>query len=232
MQIVSWNMGCATKRYCKFRDPAWSLLLKLTRDVALIQEAMLDVPARVRDEGALFLEPAYGTQTWGSGIFVRPWLLARQIPISSPGSYVIAAEIGEGAAAFIAASVHVCPDKNQRASLRTLIDTLCPIFHGRHFVLGGDFNAARHWDVVYGKNVYGWFFDELASRGFHDAHFGLHGRETQSYWGRAIEKYQLDHFFVPASSRKSVQSCEVLSECELGALSDHSPILMKLEEAW
>jgi hypothetical protein len=66
MRVVSWNMGCATKRYCSVRDEAWRFLLGLEPDIALVQEAMLDLPAWLEAEGTLFIRPAFGDQRWGS----------------------------------------------------------------------------------------------------------------------------------------------------------------------
>jgi endonuclease/exonuclease/phosphatase family metal-dependent hydrolase len=71
-------------------------------------------------------------------------------------------------------------------------------------------------------------YDATDTVGGHDCHFALHGREVQSYWGRAIEAYQLDHLFVDAGTAPSVRACDVLTTEATRRLSDHSPVILDL----
>jgi hypothetical protein len=66
---------------------------------------------------------------------------------------VAAAEIPAAGMPILLASVHVGP-RNYKKHLLTLVDELSAICAGRRFVLGGDLNAARHLDDVYGAR---WF---------------------------------------------------------------------------
>ncbi len=126
------------------------------------------------------------------------------------------------------ASVHVSTEDHQK-NLRAVINTLSPELRGRRFVVGGDFNAARHYDEVYKKNVYGWSFESLATNGFHDCHFGLHAKEVQSFWGRqAKEAYQDDHFFVSKTDVASVLDCRIIDNSDTRRLNDHGPIILHL----
>lgn len=228
MKVVSWNMGCATKRYCKYQEEAWRYLIGLAPDIALVQEAMLDAPPFVSDGSHLFLRAAYQGQNWGSGVMVRINSATEQV-IDSDGSYIVAADVSTTLQPLLAISVHVCPDNRQLKYLRALIDKIALLIEGRRFVLGGDFNAARHWDSVHKRDDYGWFFRELAARGLHDCHFGLHGYEVKSFWGpQALEPYQLDHFFVRDSDASLVRSCHILDNPDTRRLSDHGPIVLEL----
>jgi endonuclease/exonuclease/phosphatase family metal-dependent hydrolase len=227
MRIVSWNMGCATKHYCKVRDEAWRRLLGLAPDVVIVQEAMLDVPAWLHDEGTLFIRPAYDGQDWGSGVLVRG-AAAKELPVVTPGSFVGAVEVEQPGGSILVASIHVCPGKNLAKNVGTLGDVLQPLLAGRRFIIGGDLNSGRHFDAVYKRATHRRFLEKLATVGAHDCHFALHGREVQSYWGRAVEAYQVDHLFVDAAAAPTVRACDVLTTEETRALSDHSPVRLDL----
>lgn len=231
MRIVTWNMGCGspryTARYRKGRDEAWRLLFALAPDVVLVQEAVLDLPEWVRAEGILIPQRLhYEGQDAGSAILVRGALMATPRLVTIAGSYVAAAEVIGSDGALTVASVHV-DTKDQKKNLRALVDALVLLTAGGRFVIGGDFNACRRYDEVYKKNAYGWFFTELAERGFHDCHFGLHGREVQTFWGhQAKQAYQLDHFFIEGEGEARVRSCAVVTTDETKRLSDHSPVIL------
>jgi hypothetical protein len=204
MRVVSWNMGCATRRYCSVRDDAWRLLVDLRPDVVLVQEAMLDVPAWLRDHGTLLVRPAYAGQGWGSGILICG-ASAQERPIDIPGSFIVAAEVDRHGTAVLVASIHVCPGKNLAKNVAALGDALTPILADRRFVVGGDLNSGRHFDAVYKRGTHRRFLEKLATVGAHDGHFALHAREVQSYWGRGVEAYQVDHLFVDAAAAPAVR---------------------------
>ena len=227
MRIVSWNMGCATKRYCRMRDEAWRLLLGLEPDIVLVQEAMLDVPVWLRDEGTFFIKPAYAGQGWGSGVLVRA-AVTKELPLTSPGSFISAVEVEQPGGPILIASIHVCPDKNLAKNMEMLGDVLTPLLAGRRFIVGGDLNSGRHFDAVNKRSSHRRFLDKLATLEANDCHFALNGREVQSYWGRAIEAYQLDHLFVDAAAAPAVRACDVLTNDETRRLSDHSPLVLDL----
>lgn len=159
---------------------------------------------------------------------MRGELVATAQPMKVAGSYLAVAEVAHAGEAILVASVHV-DTKDQRRNLQALVDAFEPALAGRRFIVGGDFNAARRWDVVYKKNVYGWLFDALGEIGAHDCHFGLHEREDQSFWGhQAKEAYQLDHLFVDRKAAPRVVSCAVLTTDDTRRLSDHSPLVLDL----
>jgi len=67
-------------------------------------------------------------------------------------------------------------------------------------------------------------FASVAKRGLHDCHFGLHGKDERTFWGKG--EYQLDHFFVEESGKASVRKCEVVTTANTKRLSDHSPLVL------
>jgi endonuclease/exonuclease/phosphatase family metal-dependent hydrolase len=227
MRIVSWNMGCATKHYCSVRDEAWRFLLGLAPDVVLVQEAMLDVPAWLRKEGTLCIRPAYDGQGWGSGVLVRG-AAAKELPLVSPGSFIVAAEVEQPGGSILVASIHVCPDKHLAKNMGTLGDVLPPLLAGRRFIVGGDLNSGRHFDAIRKRSTHRTFLEKLAPVGAHDCHFALHRRETQSYWGRAIEAYQVDHLFVDGAAAPSIRASDVVTTDDTRRLSDHSPLVLEV----
>jgi exonuclease III len=127
------------------------------------------------------------------------------------------------------ASVHVGPP-NYPQNLKRVLEALSTACTRQTFVVGGDFNAARHYDDVYKRPVFRPFFDDMQARGFCDCHWKLHGRETQSFWGRqAKNPYQFDHFFVDPTTLKSVRRCEVIHYERVSEYSDHAPLELTIE---
>lgn len=232
MRIVTWNMACAhptfTAKYRRTHEDAWRFLLELEPDIALVQEALLDVPEWVRGQGAVVAQDRTSeAQDSGSMIFVRGRQVQRQ-PLVALGSYVVGAEVLGSSRPLYLASLHV-GTSNQRRALRGLIDGLASVVAGRRFVVGGDLNAARDWGD---RDAYGWFFRELEERGLHDCHFGLHGRQDQSFWRHdARAGAQLDHLFVDPETRKALTGSRVITNEATKRLSDHSPLVAELDDA-
>ena len=102
---------------------------------------------------------------------------------------------------------------------------------GATVVVGGDLNAARHVDSVYGGRWFTRFFDELAARHFHDCHWAAHGREQQTFWGHQTkEKYQCDHLFVDMSTARRVLECSVIDNEDVRSFSDHGPLQLTIAD--
>jgi endonuclease/exonuclease/phosphatase family metal-dependent hydrolase len=231
MKYVSWNMGCAPSmaKYRKTHAHAWQYLLaELRPDVALVQEALLTA-APSAPGGQLYWSEDRGSES-GAGIFVRDGLQARSVPLQSKGSYVAAVELTLGGSPTLVASVHVGPP-DYKKHLRTLLDDLSQAADGRRFVIGGDLNAARHWDDVYGGRWYTKYFEDLGQRHFHDCHWAQHGKEVQSFWGhQAREAYQCDHLFVDEATAPNVSECAIVDNADVRRLSDHGPIHLTIRD--
>ncbi len=229
MRLVSWNMGCGgPSKFRKTHRAAWDYLLsELRPDVALAQEALVSASAWMEGRGALLMSPD-STRDSGAALFVRQGLVATPIPLHSPHAFLAAADISTPGAVFRAVSVHLYPHsgKAHQENLRVLFDALNAARTGHRFVVGGDINAARGFDVVYKGETYGKFFSSVVERGFHDCHFGLHGKEERTFWGKG--EYQLDHFFVDDQTAALVRKSEVVTTAETQQLSDHSPLVLEL----
>jgi endonuclease/exonuclease/phosphatase family metal-dependent hydrolase len=229
MRIVSWNVGGPS--YRKLQSRALDHLRdELRPAVALLQEVMLDdLRAHAITDGAMVVAiPSTAGASWGSAVVVRG-VPAGPLEIEAFGSYLAAVELELGTTRVAFVSAHVCPDAKQRSYLETLLSTLDAREPRLPLVIAGDFNAARHWDEYYGRNVYGWFFDAMAQRVLRDVHFAQHRKEVPSFWGRrSAEPYQLDHAFVSEELAERVTSCDIIDNAAVRELSDHGPLMLEL----
>ena len=230
LDCVLWNMGCGPRpaKYRKTHAEAWRYLLDdLKPDVALVQEALLRHEAIPRQHGQVFWSEAKGVDS-GTAVFVRAGLEARRVVLESDGSYVAAAEVDVYGWTVLIVSIHVGPP-DYKSHLNTAADRLGAAVRGRRFVVGGDLNAARHWDHVYGGHWFQQFFEDLSTREFYDCHWQVHQKETQSFWGRqAKHPYQCDHVFVDARTSRAVGDCRIIDNPIVRTLSDHGPLHLHL----
>jgi endonuclease/exonuclease/phosphatase family metal-dependent hydrolase len=230
MRIVTWNMGCGPSgsRYRKTHESAWRYLLdELHPDVALVQEALLDVPETARGRGAVVSHEHVPNADVGTAVFVSESLrgATRGFRVVAPeNSYLAGAELGSDGHAFVVISAHVYPDEHHQRSLEAVRDALCAALAGKAGVVGGDFNAARSF-----KGYHTRFFDDMAAGGFYDCHWGKNGCEKRTFWTRG--DVQDDHLFVSAEWSSRVGSCQVLDNAEVRALSDHGPVVLDLDLA-
>ena len=231
MRFVSWNMGCGgPSKYRKTHREAWELSRRRA-------------PAGHRTgAGGCSLSPTDGLPggrgqfIWstktnrdnGAALFIREGIDATAVEMTSPHAFLAAADVRADSTLRVV-SAHLYPHSVQgrhQENLRVLFDTLKANMTGGRFVVAGDINAARRFDVIYKKKTYGKFFASVAKRGLHDCHFGLHGQDERTFWGKG--EYQLDHFFVEESGKAWVRKCDVITTAETRRLSDHSPIALEL----
>ena len=177
MRVVSWNMGCGpiAARYRKTHTEAWHHLLDTLRpDVAFVQEALLN-SVMSPDTGSLIWSATCGTDS-GTAVFVRQGLQFRPLVIQSDGSFVAGVESSVNGTPLLFISIHVGPPRYMK-HCKALALTLAEVTAGHRFVVGGDWNAARHWDTVYRTKSSGKFFADLAARQMVDCHWQQHGKE-------------------------------------------------------
>jgi|HubBroStandDraft_2_1064218.scaffolds.fasta_scaffold63019_1 endonuclease/exonuclease/phosphatase family metal-dependent hydrolase len=229
MRFITWNMGCGgPSKYRKIHEAAWQYLLdELRPDVALVQEALKSASGWVTGRGTLSMSSETHPDN-GAGLFVRTGLESSPFRMVSPHAFLAAADITASEGTFRTVSVHLYPHSGRahQENLAALFDAVKATMNGGRFVIGGDINAARRFDVVYKMKTYGQFFASVAKRGLYDCHHGLHGEEQRTFWGKG--EYQLDHFFVEEGGSASVRRCEVITTEETQKLSDHSPVLLEL----
>jgi len=228
MRIISWNMGCSFPgRYRRSHADAWRYLFGLQPDVVFVQEALRQAAPAV----------SLGTTVWSANrgqesataVFVRSGAAVTPLEVRARASYVAAATVGSSIGPLLLASVHVGPG-DYKENRRVVVQKLRKITASHRFVVGGDVNAARHWDTVYGGRTHAEFFATLDRCGFHDCHWAQHGREVQSFWGRqAKEAYQCDHIFTdPITGTGLVRDCTIIDNPEVRSLSDHGPLRLDL----
>ncbi len=230
-------MGCGGRasQYRPTHSEAWTYLLgELRPDVSLVQEARVSNLLEAKSDHAVAIcDLAEGVEA-GAAILS---LGAKHEAITNlsvrPGTtYAVTADIATPAGLLTVASVHVYPGNHLHADLQRLIELLAQTFPGRPVLVGGDFNAARRFDEVYGGQRHEAFFSAMAGAGFHEVHWAIHGHEGQSFWGRQAQReYQLDHFFISSGWAPRVRSCNIIDNDAVRRLSDHAPMLLDLDVA-
>src|SRR5947209_6954048 len=112
VRVITWNMGVADRlrRFVKTHDQAWRFLLRLSPDLAFLQETL--PPDWVQSEGRVVRDPF---QRWGSLIFsptlaIEPFALPESSSLRALPNYLAFAEasLPDGTQA-IAASIHAPP---------------------------------------------------------------------------------------------------------------------------
>lgn len=236
MRVVTWNMGCgpSTSPYRKTHEHAWSYLLdELRPEVVLVQEALVTKLNELERTYSVALCDLGATVTAGTAVLVRGFEATPAQNLSvSLDTYLATVEVRTPARPLVVVAAHVYPGSNQHADLRKLVGVLGSTFGDHPVLIGGDFNAARRFDEVYGGRKHKAFFDAMHGAGFHEIHWALHGREIQSFWGHQTEEpYQDDHFFVTKTLASRARSCDVVDNPTVRRLSDHGPVVLELDVA-
>jgi hypothetical protein len=239
-------------------DRGWHYLAVMDPDIALLQETV--PPAWAREKWVVFHAPTYDTGDWGSAVAVKdfpawePEFDEKHVWLTRYHGAVIVVTIMVDMKELLVASVHAraksIPDDDlegvDRADLTygksDKVWPLYAIYHDlmrflpeRNFVAGGDLNAARLMDEVYGPDDPSFggnkqFFDQLEQSGFSNCMAKFHKSEIQTYFKDGKRPYQLDHLHCSAALRSSLISCQVLTHpVEALSLSDHAPIVAEFE---
>ncbi len=233
MRIVTWNMGCGSKTspYRRYHNEAWEHLLKnLKPDFALAQEALFAKFDEFKRSYSVVLCNAGPDVDAGTGVMVRGLDISEIPPVViSPHTYSAAIDVCVPAGRLACSSFHPFPGKHLFSDLNQIVKKFGSLA-GINVVIGGDFNDSRHWDEVYGGKKHRNFFAAMDEAGLFDAHWGIHGRESQSVWTRrTTEPYQNDHIFVTRAWARRVSSCRVIDDNIVRRLSDHGPVLLEID---
>jgi hypothetical protein len=224
-------MGCGPRtKYRRNHADAWRYLLDCLRpDIAFVQEALLR-NSLTSDDGQLIWSEPRGTDS-GTALFVRHGINVAPVATSCAGSYVAAANAIIGNESCLIASIHVGPP-HYRLHLNELASWMRVSTRGRRFIVGGDLNAARHLDDVYGGRWFTDFFEALSREDFFDCHWATNKKEVQSFWGhQAKHAYQCDHLFCDQISASTLSSCSIIDDPQVRSFSDHGPIQLELAPA-
>lgn len=92
----------------------------------------------------------------------------------------------------------------------------------RPFVVAGDWNTCRKYRG--GPE----FFSRAKSHGWIECH---EPPEEQTYFGKSVGGYQLDHAFVDQRTAASVIGCQIDANSVVRGLSDHAPMVIDLDGA-
>ena len=93
----------------------------------------------------------------GTAVFVRKGIKSEREVLQSEGSFLAGANINTTEGSLKAVSIHVGPG-NYKRNVHEVFNLLENKLNAQHFIAGGDLNAARHLDDVYGGTWYHRFF--------------------------------------------------------------------------
>jgi exonuclease III len=241
VRIVSWNMN--HMHHSTLRHEAWSFLMGLDPDIALLQEAALP-EVEVDGYGPPLFTQTWPDKPWGSVILSRVGELTLVWENTDRGAVQVAKGAVSGIGPVCIANVHSRLDEQGRVipNLRTTFDAIRPQL-GDRFIVGGDLNTARSLAVAYPpKFGHGDFWRDTEEWGlreampFFDAADKRPGMERQSYWGHWLRNdsttmgnsLQDDHIFMDATTYPFLAKCLVWDTQRVRELSDHGPVVVDL----
>ena len=235
---------------------AWDYMRQLGADLMLAQEASATALPRwlwddwtvVAGERGRFRK----NWNWGSVIAAKGelGLAQHQESLTDPWlaqlyDLVLLGKVRFGSEQFIVASVHTAampvrdwlrdhavslnlseselrqlrrPECDEAPFLNDLAFTaLARTIGDQQFLIAGDWNTCRKYPG--GPE----FFARAESRGWIECHGKL---ERQSFFGKGVGTYQLDHAFVDASTARAGVKCQVHVNDTVRELSDHAPIVV------
>ena len=99
---------------------------------------------------------------------------------------------------------------------------------GAEFLIGGDWNTARAFDLLYDKrwpNAGHEFFEVTKCWGWCESLRKFHDGEIQTYFDRNPSAYELDHLFTSERLHQQLKKCDALTDSIIREVSDHAPIV-------
>ncbi len=100
------------------------------------------------------------------------------------------------------------------------------------FLVGGDWNTARHFDAAYGRrwpNAGREFFDNAVRRGWCESLRKYHSDEIRTYLDAASAPYELDHLFTSPKLDSQLVKCDVDASANVAEMSDHAVVVADFE---
>lgn len=234
MRIITWNIDFKSSEK-KNREKFDYLINHLNPDIAILQECW-GFPEFKKDypNGKLFVKIIGDKRKWGCAIYVKD-LEAQEIEeIIGDNVWLIGVEVflADGSKMLVISVhtkikgvPHVVPHLR-----KTFNDLENRLNKYDHFIIAGDFNAARLFDKIYpSKNEdyqHSLFFDELDKKWF-NCHKKFHKEEERTLWTNLTKyPYQNDHIYVDKILGEKIIKCDVLPyDDKTKQLSDHLPII-------
>jgi endonuclease/exonuclease/phosphatase family metal-dependent hydrolase len=183
-----------------------------------------------------------GKQHWGSAVYIKG-CKPTKLDLQHFGGNVVGVEVPgsawsnpEGCRLRIF-SVHA-PDQGGDQALHAILDEIAGVRDGCDLVIGGDFNltiSERHeseprqtCEAV--LRIQARLRDEFGLINcWQTAHPNEPLVQTLRWSGNKETPYHCDGIFVPASWKKRLQRCTVMSDDEWDKMSDHSPVMAEFE---
>lgn len=72
-------------------------------------------------------------------------------------------------------------------------------------------------------------FERIENYGLVNATQKVYGGHKQTYRKKGARPFQMDYFFISSKLAPAMSDCKVLYNKDIEKLSDHKPILLKLE---
>lgn len=247
VRVITWNMGLADRlrRFVRTHDQAWRYLLRLSPDLAFLQETL--PPDWVESEGRVVRDPF---EKWGSVIFssklsIEPFVLPGNSSLLVLPNYLAFAEVPlpDGTQA-IAASIHAPPRRAEgdvlggrdpvriRRSVEgpkfndAIFAGLASLVEGRRFILAGDWNTARNQGTGRDSRAGEEFFARLRNAGWYDCVWDTRHHEMRTWFGQG-QLQQDDYVFCDSPLGGSVDEVSVAEDAATDRhLSDHAPLIV------
>jgi endonuclease/exonuclease/phosphatase family metal-dependent hydrolase len=98
---------------------------------------------------------------------------------------------------------------------------------GTQFLIGGDFNYSRLFDVPVNRGNTE-FFERTEGEGFMSLHRKFRNHDDQTYFKPGLRPHQLDYLLADPITLNRCTSCRVIDYAEVHEFSDHAPMLAQL----
>jgi endonuclease/exonuclease/phosphatase family metal-dependent hydrolase len=242
MIIATYNLRAGGRRGNRVH---WQRLLDdFAPDILLLQETRH--PREYLDPGFYQANAnhihwqAAPNRPWGSAVYVRSGDL-KPVALPQHSGFVVAAEITGGDwlpqpdHPYYVFSLHV--PAPYRRSMSEILDGAAALAGGHNLVLGGDFNlgvSVRHTSEPVPSDP-PWLLRRLR-REFNlincwqTVHPNRDLAQTLRWARNPATPYHCDGVFVPAAWYRYLEDCQVISDAGWDALSDHSPVVVTLED--
>ncbi len=227
MRIATWN--CRRKLESKL-----NALLQQDLDVAVIQECSKQSLQSLPDGyQGLWLA---GSEDQGLGLLFRDFFGVSNITACSMPSFVRIDISGPINFRLIAAWNCKSAGMNYPTQLNHFLTEHDDWFDGKPTILAGDLNSQSGIAMDKGKQNHALFAERLLAKGLIDAHELLRQpapsqlEATYRHLNNVEHTFRLDYIFAPTQWKDRFSSIEIGSPGRWAALSDHSPVILTIQD--
>lgn len=235
--LATWNM--AYWNHKKLLKDAWHYYINtINPDILLFQESYPDYEQL--DNKNIIWNEIGDSRPWGSGIYCPKYKI-KEFPFANNfhGS-VTATEIEiKSELKLIVISLYgkmenILNDSYAIPNLHRIFSDLTGILEGgktkKRVIIGGDFNASTQLDEIQNNKSHKVFFDRLTEFGLINCYDDYYSDYIQTHrHHRSKKPWQNDYFFISKALKNNLKECKVLQNDKLNQLSDHNPVIIKME---